>query len=83
MAVGAPRSWERAVASVSGAWSIGGNGAVRLTISHDIRRAVTGIDLPVWVLHNPAGGLAGGIRLGYRTDSRAMTVALFVSQFKL
>jgi hypothetical protein len=83
MVVGAPRSRERAVASVSGAWSIGGNGAARLTISHDIRRAVTGIDLPVWVLQNPAGGLAGGVRFGYRTDSREMTVALFVSQFKL
>jgi hypothetical protein len=83
MVPGAPRSRERAVASVSGAWSIGGNGAARLTISHDIRRAVTGIDLPVWLIANPAGGLAGGVRLGYRTDSRAMTVALFVSQFKL
>jgi hypothetical protein len=81
--LGAPRSRERAVASVSGAWSIGGKGAARLTISHDIRRAVTGIDLPVWLIANPAGGLAGGVRLGYRTDSRAMTVALFVSQFKL
>ena len=83
MVLGAPRSRERAVASVSGAWSIGGKGAARLTISHDIRRAVTGIDLPVWLIANPAGGLAGGVRLGYRTDSRAMTVALFVSQFKL
>jgi hypothetical protein len=83
MVLGAPRSRERAVASVSGAWSIGGNGAARLTISHDIRRAITGIDLPVWLIANPAGGLAGGVRLGYRTDSRAMTVALFVSQFKL
>jgi hypothetical protein len=83
MVLGAPRSRERAVASVSGAWSIGGMGAARLTISHDIRRAVTGIDLPVWLIANPAGGLAGGVRLGYRTDSRAMTVALFVSQFKL
>ena len=83
MVVGAPRSRDRAVASVSGAWSIGGTGAARLTISHDIRRSVTGIDLPVWLIANPAGGLAGGVRLGYRTDSRAMTVALFVSQFKL
>jgi hypothetical protein len=83
MVLGAPRSRERAVASVSGAWSIGGAGAARLTISHDIRRAITGIDLPVWLIANPAGGLAGGVRLGYRTDSRAMTVALFVSQFKL
>jgi len=74
---------ERAVASVSGALSIGGNGAVRLTISRDLRHSVTGIDLPVWVMPNPAGGLAGGVRFGYRTDSRQVTVALFVSEFKL
>ena len=83
LVIGAPWGRERAVATVSGAWSIGGNAAARLTISHDVRRAVTGIDLPVWLLQNPAGGLAGGVRLGYRTDAREMTVALFVSQFKL
>jgi hypothetical protein len=83
LVVGAPRGRERAVATVSGAWSIGGNAAARVTLSHDIRRGVTGIDLPVWLLQNPAGGLAGGVRLGYRTDTREMTFALFVSQFKL
>ena len=81
--LGAPSASERAVASVSGAWSIGGTGAARLTISRDLRHAVTGIDLPVWVMTNPAGGLAGGVRFGYRTDARQMTVALFVSEFKL
>jgi hypothetical protein len=83
LVVGAPRGRERAVATVSGAWSIGGNAAARVSVSHDIRRGVTGVDLPIWLLQNPAGGLAGGVRLGYRTDSRATTVALFVSQFKL
>jgi hypothetical protein len=81
--IGAPASVERTVASVSGAWSIGGNGAARLTISRDLRHAVTGLDLPVWLVANAAGGLAGGIRFGYRTDARQLTVALFVSEFKL
>jgi hypothetical protein len=83
MVLGAPTSTDRTVASISGAWSIGGNGAARLTVSHDMHRGVTGVDLPVWVLTNPAGGLAGGVRFGYRTDSRQMTMALFVSEFKL
>jgi hypothetical protein len=83
LVVGSPRGRERAVATFSGSWSIGGNAAARLTVAHDVRRGVTGVDIPVWLLQNPAGGLAGGVRLGYRTDSRAMTVALFVSQFKL
>lgn len=81
--LGAPSSAERAIASLSGAWSVGGNGAMRLTISHDVRSGVTGIDLPVWVMSNPAGGLAGGARFGYRTDSKQLSVALFVSEFKL
>jgi len=80
--LGAPSGTERVVASVSGAVSIGGNGAARLTVSHYLRHSVTGIDLPVWVMPNPAGGLAGGVRFGYRTDSRQVTAALFVSQFK-
>ena len=52
-------------------------------IAHDLRRGVTGVDLPVWLVRNPAGGLAGGVRFGYRTDARQMTAALFVSEFKL
>ena len=83
MVLGAPFSSNRTVASVSGAWSIGGSGAARITISHDLRHGITGVDLPVWVLTNPAGGLAGGVRFGYRTDSRQMSMALFVSEFKL
>jgi hypothetical protein len=83
MIFGAPYGQDRTVASVAGTWSIGGNGAARLTISHDLRHSVTGVDLPVWVMTNAAGGLAGGVRFGYRTDSRQMTMALFVSEFKL
>ncbi len=83
MVIGEPSDVTRAVASISGAWSIGGNGAARLTISHDLRHAVTGVDLPVWLVANAAGGLAGGVRFGYRTDSRQVTVALFLSEFKL
>jgi hypothetical protein len=83
MVLGEPSSAARTVASVSGAWSVGGNGAARLTLSHDLRHSVTGIDLPVWVMPNAAGGLAGGVRFGYRTDARQMTVTLFVSEFKL
>jgi hypothetical protein len=83
LVLGAPSSSARAVASASGAWSIGGNAAARLTISHDLRHSITGVDLPVWVMPNAAGGLAGGVRFGYRTDMRQVTVALFVSEFKL
>lgn len=83
MVLGPPSRSERAIASISAAWSIGGSAAARLTVSQDVRHGVTGIDLPVWILTNPAGGLAGGVRFGYRTDARQMTIGLFVSEFKL
>jgi hypothetical protein len=83
MVIGEPSTIARAVASVSGAWSVGGSGAARLTISRDLRNGVTGFDLPVWVIANAAGGLAGGVRFGYRTDAKQTTLTLFVSEFKL
>ncbi len=83
MVLGAPYNHNRTVISASGTWSIGGNAAMRLTVSQDLRHGVTGVDLPVWVMSNTAGGLAGGVRFGYRTDDRQMTIALFVAEFKL
>lgn len=83
MVLGAPYSYDRATMSVSGTWSIGGNGAMRLTVAQDLRHGVTGVDLPIWVMSNTAGGLAGGVRFGYRTDDRQLTLALFVAEFKL
>jgi hypothetical protein len=83
MVLGAPYNHDRTVVSASSAWSIGGNGAMRLTVSQDLRHGVTGLDLPVWVMSNTAGGLAGGVRFGYRTDDRQLTIALFVAEFKL
>jgi hypothetical protein len=81
--LGAPSSSVKTVASLGGAWSFGGNGAIRLTVSHDMQHGLTGIDMPVWVVRNAAGGLAGGVRFGYRTDARQLTASLFVSEFKL
>jgi hypothetical protein len=81
--VGAPSDTGRTVAGVSAAWSVGGNAAMRLTLSRDFTHRVTGIDLPLWLVRNAAGGLAGGVRFGYRTDAKQVTAALFVSEFKL
>ena len=83
MVVGAPSDTGRTVAGVSGSWSVGGNAALRITVSRDFTHGVTGIDLPLWLVRNAAGGLAGGVRFGYRTDARQVTAALFVSEFKL
>ena len=81
--VGAPSSAERFVASMSGVWSFGGHGAARVIVSQDLAHGVTGIDMPVWVIPDAKGGPAGGLRFGYRTDTKHVTVSLFVSAFKL
>ena len=81
--VGAPSSVPRLVASVSGAWSFGGHGAARVILSQDLMHGVTGVDMPVWVIPDAKGGPAGGLRFGYRTDTKHVTVSLFVSAFKL
>ncbi|HEV8411404.1 MAG TPA: hypothetical protein VGQ30_12905 [Gemmatimonadaceae bacterium] len=81
--VGAPTSVEHVVVSAGAAWSFGGNGAARVTISHDMQHGVTGVDVPVWVIPDAKSGPAGGVRFGYRTDDKHITVSLFVSAFKL
>jgi hypothetical protein len=68
---------------MSGAWSFGGHGAARVIVSQDLAHGVTGIDMPVWVVPDAKGGPAGGLRFGYRTDTKRVTVSLFVSAFKL
>ncbi len=83
LVVGAPSSVRHTVASVGGAWSFGGNGATRLTVSHDLESGVTGVDLPVWVIPDAKSGPAGGVRFGYRTDDKHITGSVFVSAFKL
>lgn len=57
--------------------------AAALTVTRDFANEVTGFDLPIWVVPNQSGGLGGGVRFGYRTDTKRLTAALFVSEFKL
>jgi hypothetical protein len=46
----------------------------------DLSRDVVGIEVPVYFLRAPDGGLAGGIALGWRSDDRAFTMTAFVGQ---
>ena len=81
--VGAPSREDKSVFSVEYARSVAGTGAARLAISYDASSAVTGIDLPVYVFTDIKGGLSGGVRFGYRSDTRRVSASLFVSEFKL
>jgi hypothetical protein len=58
-------------------------GAIRLHVAHDFSSSATGVDLPVYVIPDVSGNLAGGVRLGYRTDTKRWSAAMFVGAFKL
>jgi len=53
-------------------------------ISYNVDRGVTGIDIPVWMIPDASGSFGGGVRFGYRSDSRKHpTLSIFVGHFKL
>lgn len=58
--------------------------AVSARLSHDSRKDVTGVDVPVYVWSGNDGKLNGGLRLGWRDDTDDVVVGIFVgSTFKL
>ena len=48
--------------------------------TRDFTKDVTGVELPVYFLQNTDGGFTGGVRVGWRSDKRGMTVVGFVGQ---
>ena len=48
--------------------------------SYDARGKVWAIDAPIYLVSDGDKSLAGGVRLGWRSDSNAVTVGVFVSQ---
>jgi hypothetical protein len=83
MVVGGPAHATKDVVEgeIRGSWE--GAGAIRLHVAHDFTSSTTGVDLPVYVIPNVSGSLAGGVRLGYRTDTKRWSAAMFVGAFKL
>lgn len=57
-------------------------GAIALSprITADFSNDVTGIDVPVYFLKNTEGGFTGGVRVGWRSDRKGLTVVGFVGQ---
>ena len=49
-------------------------------LTRDFTKDVTGVELPVYFLQNTDGGFTGGVRVGWRSDKRGMTVVGFVGQ---
>ena len=57
---------------------------VSLKVTRDFDQDTTGVDVPVYLIRNPKGGLAGGVRGGWRSDTDDLEFGVFVgSSFKL
>jgi hypothetical protein len=82
LTVGGPHSQSNRVANVDFAYSLG-IAAAHANISRDFHNDVTGLDVPIYVFPNGNGGLAGGVRSGYRSDTHRWSVGVFVGEFKL
>ena len=66
------------LASVEARRFFGDNLALSPRVTYDVRRAVTGIQLPIYFLKAADGGLTGGVTLGWRSDSNAFVVSATV-----
>jgi hypothetical protein len=54
--------------------------AVSPRFSRDLTRDITGIEVPLYFLRNSDGGFTGGVRVGWRSDTKSYTVVAFVGQ---
>ena len=50
------------------------------SINHDFELDVTGVDFPVYLWQNEKGQLTGGIRAGWRDDTKDTQYSIFISQ---
>jgi hypothetical protein len=55
-----------------------GNIAINPSIAHDFSEEVTAIDVPFYFLSLSTGGLAGGARASWRSDTKEFAVGVFV-----
>lgn len=54
--------------------------AIAPMVTYDFGDDVTGVDVPVYLFNRDKGALTGGVRVGWRSDTDAVTVGVFLSQ---
>jgi hypothetical protein len=63
---------------------LAGDVAIAPTLQYDIEKEVTAVIIPVYFLKDANGSPIGGIRAGWRSDTEAVVISLFVgAAFKL
>jgi hypothetical protein len=76
--LGRPSRQTSSIATVEWRYSHGSEFALSPTVHYDLNQRVAGIELPLWAIRDASGGLAGGVRLGYRSDLRHATIVGFI-----
>ena len=56
----------------------GGHAAIDVTLARDFDNDVTAVDAPFYFLSSPKGGLTGGARASWRSDTKDIAVAVFI-----
>lgn len=56
----------------------GGNAAINPIVSRDFEAGVTGVTVPVYFFSQANGGLAGGGRVSWRSDTKDLSFVVFV-----
>ncbi|MRW88586.1 hypothetical protein GJ699_01145 [Duganella sp. FT80W] len=55
-----------------------GSVAVGLTITHDFEQPATSVELPLYLIRNSDGKLNGGLKFGYRSDTKEYGAGVFI-----
>jgi hypothetical protein len=77
--VGAPKENTLNIGSVEWRRFLpGGHAAVDVTVARDFDDEVTAVDVPFYFISSPGGGLTGGARASWRSDTKDVAVAVFI-----
>ena len=57
---------------------LAGNVAIAPTVQRDIKKEVTAVIIPVYFLKDSKGSPIGGVRGGWRSDTKAVVISIFV-----
>lgn len=78
--IGVPVLTTKDLAALEFRWKPASNFAFAVTGTYDAKAKVWGVEAPVYLVSDGKNGLAGGVKVGWRSDTRAVTAGVFVSK---
>lgn len=77
--IGAPQETQLQILSVEvRRFMLSTAAAVAPSIQRDLKNGVTGVDVPVYFIRNATGSAIGGVRFGWRSDTKEVTAIAFI-----